>query len=65
MLDPIDLLEQSEDVRVAANATQSDSDTGRRKRGIERKSTFNVRLQASCIKNTPSVLTIYVFSWFY
>ena len=54
MLDPIDLLEQSEDVRVAANATQSDSDTGRRKRGIERKSTSNVRLQASFrIKTTP------------
>lgn len=47
MLDPIDLLEQSEDVRVASNATQPDSDTGRKKRGIERKSTFNVRLQAS------------------
>ena len=42
VLDATDLMEQSDDVRVAANATQSESDARRKKRGIERRSTSNL-----------------------
>ena len=39
MLDELDLVEQGEDFRVAVNSSesQSDSNVGRQKRGIERK----------------------------
>lgn len=52
MLDETDVLEQSDDVRVAANATQSE----RKKRGIERKSTSNLDYRHHFI------ITICVFS---
>lgn len=44
VLDDIDLFEQSEDVSVAANATQSDSNAGRRKRGIERMKSITPKI---------------------
>ena len=39
VLDELDLLEQGEDFRVAVNSSESQSDTnvGRQKRGIDRK----------------------------
>ena len=37
VFDDIDLAEQAEEFNFAANASQGTSDTGRSKRGIERK----------------------------